>query len=1132
MKHAKCFLSGAFRFALIFGATLLFSDRIYAVITSDYAVAVTAAISTDPPAVMLSWVGDPYAKTYAISRKGLEEHSWTPMVTLPGSVTNFTDATVPLGTAYEYKIEKISTGGQETWTYTGYGYIYAGGQMPLVENRAKVILLVEQSVLEPLKSELAQLQTDLVADGWSVIMDTVDRTNAVPDVKAKIKSIYSQDPANTKVLFLFGHIPVPYSGDITPDEHPPAHKGAWPADVYYADLDGTWTDNTVNDTGAERADNFNVPGDGKFDQNEIPSAVELEGGRVDLSNMTCFANKTPSLSEIDLLRRYLNKNHAFRTGSLPVQNNAILFNRFGLTEPEPLDASAWRNYSALVGTNITHPAIGQYFGLVAQNWYLWSSTLTGGASYAITYFDSLDTENNLTSSDVFALQDIRAVFATLLASWIGDWNNESNFLRAPLGSTGGVLATAYAGKPQWLFHHMAMGHTIGFATRVTQENGTDGPYLPHVPGTGQVHISLLGDPTLRAKPLPPVSGLAATQDGANVTLRWNAYADPALQGYAIYRASSSAGPYARINPVLSPASQLLIPNVTSSDSFMVRAVVLTTTPSGSYFNGSYGATVGVSGASGTTAPIQAIGQDLQTPQNQQLTITLSGSEASSSLQFLLITAPANGSLFGSGGASYTYAPSHDFHGADSFTFAVNDGKTQSSPATVNIQVIGKNHPPETQPISLSVPAGQSGTFQLAGTDVDGDALTFRVVTAPAKGELSGTPPALTYTPLPDSTGVDTFTYVDNDGQADSLPASVTITIVPVNHPPIAQDLSLQTFPGVPVAVTLTATDPDGDPLTYSLLTQPSYGQLSGTPPNLTYTPTLPAAADTFSYVANDAQSSSVTSTVLIQILPANHAPVVNGLSLSVKAGGVINLQLPASDQDGDPLTFNILGSPTKGRLSGTAPFLIYTADPGTSGQDTFTFDATDGKSESAAAMVSISITPLSLPIIGPIPDLQMQKNSSAFVNLLVTTDSGLGASLSANSDNQAVIPDATLVFNGSTLTLAPQKGATGTVAITVSASDATGSSKRNFAVTVTNTPPRASDDQVILFPNQRSIPLSLLLANDSDADGDTLTVAAVAPLSSGGNPVSLLDGQISITWSSGNADADSFTYSIWFIGKV
>ena len=95
------------------------------------------------------------------------------------------------------------------------------------------------------------------------------------------------------------------------------------------------------------------------------------------------------------------------------------------------------------------------------------------------------------------MQDCQVVFTMWLGSYFGDWNNESNFLRAPLGSSHFALTSSYSGFPQWLYHPMALGQTAGFCARLTQNNKPGGLYPPFNPGTNQVHIALLGDPTLR-----------------------------------------------------------------------------------------------------------------------------------------------------------------------------------------------------------------------------------------------------------------------------------------------------------------------------------------------------------------------------------------------------------------------------------------------------------------------------------------------------------------------------------------------------------------------------------------------------------------------------------------------------------
>ena len=112
----------------------------------------------------------------------------------------------------------------------------------------------------------------------------------LPTFKTAIVNWYNLDPIYAEAVFLFGHIPVPYSGNIGPDGHS-NHIGAWPADVFYADVDGSWTDVSVNNVSASQERNHNVPGDGKFDQSVIASDLELMIGRVDFHNMPTFPGK-------------------------------------------------------------------------------------------------------------------------------------------------------------------------------------------------------------------------------------------------------------------------------------------------------------------------------------------------------------------------------------------------------------------------------------------------------------------------------------------------------------------------------------------------------------------------------------------------------------------------------------------------------------------------------------------------------------------------------------------------------------------------------------------------------------------------------------------------------------------------
>lgn len=559
---------------------LLISVAVYCLHTStwgatiaprNHAVEMRATVQAAPPKIRLEWVPDTNATKYIISRKDSGGASWTKLGELSGNQNHFEDTNVAPGRSYEYQAIRETALG-----YTGYGYLFSGIEVPFVEDRGRVILVVENRAAE-LEQELARFEQDLAGDGWTVARFQVSATNRPPEVRARIQEVYAQDPQNTKAVLLFGHVPVPYSGNITPDEHD-NHRGAWPADVYYGDLDGVWSDVQVNNKESAKSWNWNVPGDGKFDQSLIPTKVELAVGRVDLSNLTCFANKIPARGELDLLKGYLEKNHRFRHGQMNVDRRSILYDRQGLTLPEALSAFAWRSHSSLVGTNILTVKDNQWFPTTRTNTFLIGSAIAGGS-----FIES----NGLGTSDDYAIDPVNVVFVTMVGSYYGDWDNESNLLRAALASSGSILTTCYGGKPQWLFQPMGIGGTIGEVLLLAQTNSDGGQYPPFNPGAGMIHISLLGDPTLRLVPVPPPGDLAGRAEGNTMSLTWGASAASGLRGYHIYKSRAQA-PFSRVTTRLITATEFQDPNYLDGDAYMVRAFVLSETASGSFWNASQG----------------------------------------------------------------------------------------------------------------------------------------------------------------------------------------------------------------------------------------------------------------------------------------------------------------------------------------------------------------------------------------------------------------------------------------------------------------------------------------------------------------------------------------------------------------
>ena len=146
------------------------------------------------------------------------------------------------------------------------------------------------------------------------------------------------------------------------------------------------------------------------------------------------------------------------------------------------------------------------------------------------------------------------------------------------------------------------------------------------------------------------------------------------------------------------------------------------------------------------------------------------------------------------------------------------------------------------------------------------ALTYAVVRAPAHGALSGAAPTLTYTPDADFHGADSFTFSASDGFGGSSTATVNITVTPVDDAPVALDGTTSTSANTPVTVTLQGTDVDGDALTFTVA-QPAHGVVTGTPPDVTYTPEPGfSGADAFTFTASDGTATSTAATIAVTVI--------------------------------------------------------------------------------------------------------------------------------------------------------------------------------------------------------------------------------------------------------------------------
>ena len=211
-----------FAFVLLFFASVV--QCAVALAPREYAIQISADINDNPRAVVLNWESVSEAAQIQVAKKQKNSTTWSSLATLPGSATNYTDFNVAPGNSYEYAVTVPNA------PFARSGYIFVGVDAPLVDYRGKVLLVVEETHANYLSLELAQLQQNLVGDGWIVVRRTVSRNDSPAEVRAIIQGARQSDSA-IRSVFLFGRVPVPYSGNYEADDHPD-HKGAWAADTF------------------------------------------------------------------------------------------------------------------------------------------------------------------------------------------------------------------------------------------------------------------------------------------------------------------------------------------------------------------------------------------------------------------------------------------------------------------------------------------------------------------------------------------------------------------------------------------------------------------------------------------------------------------------------------------------------------------------------------------------------------------------------------------------------------------------------------------------------------------------------------------------------------------------------------
>ncbi len=344
------------------------------------------------------------------------------------------------------------------------------------------------------------------------------------------------------------------------------------------------------------------------------------------------------------------------------------------------------------------------------------------------------------------------------------------------------------------------------------------------------------------------------------------------------------------------------------------------------------------------------------------------------LSAVLLVGTQNGNLTFNADGSFSYAPGAGYSGPDSFQFAAFDGTLLSAPATVDITVIAVNTPPqvvsqtfnviEATPLTVPAPGVLTGA-----SDPDSPGFTAVLVSGPSSGVLTlQVDGSFTYLPGAGFVGTDSFEIQADDGTDLSLPATITIIVAAANNAPVGADVTYagnedEALAGTPVGLLAVCADPEGDELSFALVSGAQYGTLQlnddGT---FSYMPAPEfSGADSFSYTVSDAASTAGPYVVTLVIQAVNDAPsasadrytLLEDEVFAVNAGGLL-----ANDMDieGDAISAIAASLPVFGSLvlkpDGN---FEYTPQPDFNGYDSFTYYADDGQSQSQIVTVTLFV---------------------------------------------------------------------------------------------------------------------------------------------------------------------------------
>jgi len=510
------------------------------------------------------------------------------------------------------------------------------------------------------------------------------------------------------------------------------------------------------------------------------------------------------------------------------------------------------------------------------------------------------------------------------------------------------------------------------------------------------------------------------------------------------------------------------------------------------------------------------------------------------LTFLSVAGAQNGTLSLSGG-TITFTPAANFNGAAGFDYTVSDG-VLTDVGHVTVNVTAANDAPVAVDDTATTAEDTAATITAAtlvanDTDLDSGTLTVTAVSGATNGTVALAGTTITFTPTANFNGAAGFDYTVSDGALTDV-GHVTVTVTAVNDAPVAVDDTRTINEDAVTTITaasLTANDTDvdtGATLTVTAVSGATNGTVALAGTTITFTPTANFNGTAgFDYTLSDGTLTDVGH-VTITVTAVNDAPVAvadTATTAEDTAATITAASLLANDTDveGATLTITAVGGATNGTVALAGTTITFTPAANFAGAASFTYTVSDGTA-TATGSVAVTVTAVNDGPVAVADTATTAEDTAATITAasLVANDTDVdGPALSVTAVSAPT--NGTVALAAGTVTFTPTANFNGAAGFDYTVSDGTLTATGHVTVTVTavNDAPVADDetgttsrDVAITFTD------AVLLAGDTDIDGDTLAIVAVGGAVNG--TVARAAGVTTFTPSAGFSGLASFTYTV------